>query len=140
MDAAQQFLHCQHFYLAVDLVQLRRAIVMQCASYFAFSFETIFKFFPYFMTKCGSGNSIVCPQEHHHDTALDHYVAARCCHHCSFQYPVSHYSDMVRFQMVSLEFFIDIKSFRSHHGPGVDSASNRNEYQEYFLGVKAAGA
>jgi len=35
--------------------------------------------------------------------------------------------------------FIDIKSFRSHFGPGVDSASNRNEYQEYFLGVKAAG-
>ena len=29
---------------------------------------------------------------------------------------------------------------RSHHGPGVDSASNRNEYQEYFLGVKAVGA
>jgi len=24
-------------------------------------------------------------------------------------------------------FFIDIKSFRSHYGPGVDSASNRNE-------------
>ena len=37
-------------------------------------------------------------------------------------------------------FFIDIKSFRSHYGPGVDSASNRNEYQEYFLRVKAAGA
>ena len=37
-------------------------------------------------------------------------------------------------------FFFDIKSFRSHYGPGVDSASNRNEYQEYFLGVKAAGA
>jgi len=36
--------------------------------------------------------------------------------------------------------FIDIKSFRSHYGPGVDSAFNRNEYQEYFLGVKAAGA
>ena len=33
-------------------------------------------------------------------------------------------------------FFIDIKSFRSHYGPGVDSASNRNEYQEYFLGGK----
>jgi hypothetical protein len=30
-------------------------------------------------------------------------------------------------------FFIDIKSFRSHCGPGVNSASNRNEYQEYFL-------
>ena len=37
-------------------------------------------------------------------------------------------------------FFIDIKSFRSQYGPGIDSASNRNEYQEYFLGVKAAGA
>ena len=28
----------------------------------------------------------------------------------------------------------------SHYGPGVDSASNRNEYQENFLGVNAAGA
>jgi hypothetical protein len=37
-------------------------------------------------------------------------------------------------------FFIDIKSFRSHYVPGVDSAFNRNEYQEHFLGVKAAGA
>jgi len=27
-----------------------------------------------------------------------------------------------------------------HYGPGVDSASNRNEYQEYFLEVKAASA
>ena len=40
----------------------------------------------------------------------------------------------------SLVQFIDIKFFRTHYGPGVDSASNRNEYQEYFLGVKAAGA
>ena len=37
-------------------------------------------------------------------------------------------------------FFVDIKSFRSHYGPGVDSACNRKEYQEYFMGVKAAGA
>ena len=29
---------------------------------------------------------------------------------------------------------------RLNYGPGVDSASNRNEYQEYFLGVKAASA
>ena len=35
---------------------------------------------------------------------------------------------------------IDIRSFRSHYGPGVDLASNRNEYQQHFLGVKAAGA
>ena len=41
---------------------------------------------------------------------------------------------------MSLESFIDIKSFWSHYVPGVDSASNRNEYQENFLGVKAAGA
>jgi hypothetical protein len=26
------------------------------------------------------------------------------------------------------------KILRSRYGPGVDSASNRNEYQEYFLG------
>ena len=31
------------------------------------------------------------------------------------------------------------KSSRSHYGSGVDSASNRNEYQENFLGVNAAG-
>ena len=36
-----------------------------------------------------------------------------------------------RFPMVSLEF-----SIRSHYGPGVDSACNRNEYQENFLGGK----
>jgi len=35
------------------------------------------------------------------------------------------------------EFFIDIMPY---YGPEVDSASNRNDYQEYFLGVKAAGA
>ena len=34
-------------------------------------------------------------------------------------------------------FFVDIKSFRTH-GPGVDSASNRNGYQEHFLGIKVA--
>ena len=33
-------------------------------------------------------------------------------------------------------FFNDIKFFRSHYGLGVDSASNRNEYQEYFPGGK----
>ena len=38
------------------------------------------------------------------------------------------------------QWIFDIKFFRSHYGPGVNSASNRNEYQEYFLGVKAAGA
>ena len=37
--------------------------------------------------------------------------------------------------MVSLEFFIDI-ILPAAYGPGVDSASNRNKYQEYFLGGK----
>jgi hypothetical protein len=44
-----------------------------------------------------------------------------------------------RFPMVSWEIFIDI--INPYYGPGVGSASNRNEYQEYFLGVvKVAGA
>ena len=30
-------------------------------------------------------------------------------------------------------------SFRTYHGPGVDSAPSENEYQKHFLGVKAAG-
>jgi hypothetical protein len=30
--------------------------------------------------------------------------------------------------------------FTLHYGPRVESASNRNEFEEYFLGVKAAGA
>jgi len=34
-------------------------------------------------------------------------------------------------------FFIDIKSFRSHYDPKADSASNKNEYQEHFLGVES---
>ena len=36
-------------------------------------------------------------------------------------------------------FFIDI-ILPAALWPWVDSASNRNEYKEYFLGVKAAGA
>jgi hypothetical protein len=44
---------------------------------------------------------------------------------------------LVRSQLVSMDFYIDMKSFRSHYGLGVDWASNRNEYQEYFLRVKS---
>jgi hypothetical protein len=43
------------------------------------------------------------------------------------------------FPMVSLEFFIGI-ILPAALGTGVDSASNRNEYQEYFWGVEAVGA
>ena len=51
----------------------------------------------------------------------------------------------VRFLMVS-GFFSMTWSCRSHYGPGVDCASNRNEYQVFFLSsgmllwVKVAGA
>ena len=37
-------------------------------------------------------------------------------------------------------YFSLTSSFRSHYGPGVDSASNRIKYQECFLEVKAADA
>jgi hypothetical protein len=40
---------------------------------------------------------------------------------------------------MSLEFFIDIILLAATW-PWGDSASNINEYQEYFLGVKVAGA
>ena len=64
----------------------------------------------------------------------------RCCAISMAIYVLQIGRSLVRSQLVSLEFFIDIKSFRSHYGPGVDSASNRNEYQEHLLGVKTAGA
>jgi hypothetical protein len=41
--------------------------------------------------------------------------------------------------MVSLDFSVTY-SFRPYHCPGVDPALSENEYQEYFLGVKTAGA
>jgi len=44
-----------------------------------------------------------------------------------------------RLPMVSLDFSVTY-SFRPYHGPGVDSAHSENEYQEYFLEVKAVGA
>jgi len=58
---------------------------------------------------------------------------------------VKHYAALLvgrprdRFPVVSLKFSMTY-SFRTYHGPGVDSAPGENEYQEYFLGVKAAGA
>jgi len=44
-----------------------------------------------------------------------------------------------RFPVVSLDFSVTY-SFQPYHGPGVDSGPSENEYQEHFLGVKAAGA
>jgi hypothetical protein len=39
-----------------------------------------------------------------------------------------------------LDIYFIIGKYGLHIGPGVDSASNRNENQEYSLRVKAAGA
>jgi hypothetical protein len=36
-----------------------------------------------------------------------------------------------------LYIYSNTDSFRSFYDPGVESASNRNEYQEYFLGGKS---
>ena len=44
-----------------------------------------------------------------------------------------------RFPMVSLDFSVTY-AFRPYHWPGVDSVPRENEYQEHFLGLKAAGA
>jgi hypothetical protein len=33
-----------------------------------------------------------------------------------------------------------LHSFRPRYGPGVDSAFNRNQYNNIFKGIKAAGA
>jgi len=43
------------------------------------------------------------------------------------------------FPIVPLEFFIII-TLPAAYGNWVYTATNRNEYQEYFLGRKAAGA
>jgi hypothetical protein len=41
--------------------------------------------------------------------------------------------------MVSMKFFIDI-ILPAALCPGIKSTPNRNVYQEYFLGIKVAGA
>jgi hypothetical protein len=45
----------------------------------------------------------------------------------------------VRFSIGSMRFFVELK-LSPQYGPGIDSESNRNVCQEYFLGVKVAGA
>ena len=45
-----------------------------------------------------------------------------------------------KYSWYSFLLFSVTYSFRPYHGPGVDSAPSENEYQEHFLGVKAAGA
>jgi hypothetical protein len=44
-----------------------------------------------------------------------------------------------RFPVVSLDFSVTY-TFRPYRGPRVESVPSENEYQEHFLGIKAAGA
>jgi hypothetical protein len=48
--------------------------------------------------------------------------------------------EALRYKLEDQWNFSLTKSFSLHYGPGVDSVSNSNEYQEYFLGVKVADA
>ena len=64
------------------------------------------------------------------------------------EHAVAQLTDALRFKLEDRGFdsrwchwnFSLTQSFRPRYVPGFDSASNRNEYQEYFLGVKTAGA
>jgi hypothetical protein len=57
-------------------------------------------------------------------------------------YVVAQLVEALRYKSEGREFdsrwcnwnFSFTQSFRPHYGPGVDSASNKNEHQEYFLG------
>ena len=49
---------------------------------------------------------------------------------------VAHLVEALRYKKKGRRF----DPFRPHYGLGVDSASNRNEYQEYYFGAKAVGA
>jgi len=49
---------------------------------------------------------------------------------------VAHLVEALRYKTDGRRF----DPFRPHYDLGVDSGSNRNEYQEYYFGAKAAGA
>ena len=42
---------------------------------------------------------------------------------------------VIMYTLIIIKYYVYVP----HYGPGVDSASKRNEYQEYFLRVKATG-
>ena len=48
--------------------------------------------------------------------------------------------DDYRLVTVFIDGLFSNYTFRLYHGPGVDSATSKKEYQEHFLGVKTAGA
>jgi len=55
---------------------------------------------------------------------------------CNWQHAVGQLVEELRYKPEGhgFDWNILMTSFRPHCGPGIDSSSNRNEYQEYFLG------
>ena len=103
------------------------------------------------MTQCQTGYNVSYPLDWHYVLMTSVLVALYEHHLCylstqgdrgSTAFKVLCYKSEGRWFDPSWRHwnFSLTKSFRSHYGPGVDSASDRNEYQEHFLGVKAAGA
>jgi hypothetical protein len=59
-----------------------------------------------------------------------------CLPHIEFMgHDVAHFVEALRYKTEGRRF----DPFRPHYGLGVNSASNRNEYQEYYYAPKAAG-
>jgi hypothetical protein len=60
----------------------------------------------------------------------------------NFTYAVVQLVETLRYKPGGRGFDGVVGNFHGHNtsGPGVDSTSSRNEYQEYVQGVKAAGA
>jgi len=49
------------------------------------------------------------------------------------------WNDVILVKRSMIRVFSLPRSFKPRYGPEVDWASNRNQYQKYFMGVKAAG-
>jgi hypothetical protein len=108
---------------------------------------------------CSRSTLLCCIRECPRGTAVSQFVCIflRSAKHisrrntsgqyCRQEYPVAQLVEALRYKPEGREFDsrwshwnFSVTILPSHCGPGVDSASNRNKYQESFLGVKTAGA
>jgi len=125
-------LHCYTATAAQNQLQ-NRTLATQCASWSSFTTTILYVF-------KASSFLVGCTDDL---TLLRQYIATAVLNiSCSYFWLRGDRGSKVVKVLCSIPagvngFFIDIKSFWSHYGPGVDSSSNRNEYQQYFLGVKS---
>ena len=68
-------------------------------------------------------------------TSLSHYVYFSAHNIIPVEDRGSSMVKVLCYKFEGLWYFYSHKML-SHYGPGFDSASNRNKYQEYFLGVR----